>query len=164
MAATTPAASGGLTPGQVPNDHVIVLFGATGDLAKRKLLPGLFHLGRAGLLPERFRIVGTSRRSLSDDDFRAAARAAVDEFGRHEATDETWAAFAGSLSYAASGDLPAAVGATPREVGPSQGEPAEGSALRRGRRWGPRGKRLFPPRWPSRGGAGAPSPRGPSRG
>ena len=39
--------------------HVIVLFGATGDLARRKLLPGLFHLSQAGLLPE-CRIVGTS--------------------------------------------------------------------------------------------------------
>ena len=37
----------------IPDDHVIVLFGATGDLAKRKLLPGLYHLAAAGLLPER---------------------------------------------------------------------------------------------------------------
>ena len=42
----------------VPEDHVIVLFG---DLAKRKLLPGLFHLHTAGLMPEGFRIIGTSR-------------------------------------------------------------------------------------------------------
>jgi len=120
MAATAPAASRGLTPGHVPKDHVIVLFGATGDLARRKLLPGLFHLARAGLLPERFRIVGTSRRSLSDDEFRAAARAAVEEFGRHEATDESWAPFAESLSYAASADLRAAVGRAAAELG---GEP-----------------------------------------
>ena len=45
-----------------PDDHVVVLFGATGDLAKRKLLPGLFHLFEAGLLPAGYRIVGTSRR------------------------------------------------------------------------------------------------------
>jgi len=43
-----------------PHDHVIVLFGATGDLAKRKLLPGLFRLAAAGLLPERYRIIGTA--------------------------------------------------------------------------------------------------------
>jgi glucose-6-phosphate 1-dehydrogenase len=43
-----------------PDDHVIVLFGATGDLAKRKLLPGLFHLARAGLLPDGYRIVGSA--------------------------------------------------------------------------------------------------------
>ena len=43
---------------QIPDNHVIVLFGATGDLAKRKIIPGLFHLASAGLLPERYRIIG----------------------------------------------------------------------------------------------------------
>ena len=43
-----------------PEAHVIVLFGATGDLARRKLIPGLFHLGQAGLLPHEYRIVGTT--------------------------------------------------------------------------------------------------------
>src|SRR5438132_13988067 len=86
----------------VPDNHVIVLFGATGDLAKRKLIPGLFHLSVAGLLPEGYRIVGTSRKSLSDDEFRELARAAVEEFGRREATDETWEPFAERLHYAAS--------------------------------------------------------------
>jgi len=42
-----------------PEPYVYVLFGATGDLAKRKLLPGLYHLFVAGLLPEKFRIIGT---------------------------------------------------------------------------------------------------------
>ena len=51
------------------NPHVIVLFGATGDLARRKLLPGLFHLAEAGLLPE-CRIVGTSLDDLDDEAFR----------------------------------------------------------------------------------------------
>ncbi|MGP0026273.1 MAG: hypothetical protein ACLPKE_23395 [Streptosporangiaceae bacterium] len=46
---------------RTPGDHLIVLFGATGDLARRKLLPGLYHLDRAGLLPAGYRIVGTSR-------------------------------------------------------------------------------------------------------
>ena len=125
MTMTAPAVSEGLSPGPVPNDHVIVLFGATGDLAKRKLLPGLFHLSAAGLLPEQFRIVGTSRRPLTDDEFRAAARKAVDEFGRREATDETWDEFAESLSYAASdvgaaGGLAEAVARAEDEIG---GEP-----------------------------------------
>ena len=43
-----------------PENHVVVLFGATGDLAKRKLLPGFFHLYAAGLLPEEFRIIGSA--------------------------------------------------------------------------------------------------------
>ena len=45
----------------IPDDHVIVIFGATGDLAKRKLLPGLFHLANAGLLPKKYRIIGSSK-------------------------------------------------------------------------------------------------------
>src|SRR5829696_3282031 len=61
----------------IPDDHVVVLYGATGDLARRKLLPGLFHLAEAGLMPERFRIIGTTRQELADDDFRALAKEAV---------------------------------------------------------------------------------------
>jgi len=78
--------------------HVVVLFGATGDLARRKLLPGLFHLACAGLLPD-LRIVGTSLDEHDDDSFRAFARAAVDEFARHEVTDDEWAGFAANLSF-----------------------------------------------------------------
>src|SRR6201993_3543625 len=87
---------------RTPGDHVIVLFGATGDLARRKILPGLYHLDRAGLMPAGYRIVGTSRRPLSDEAFRAHARAAVVEFGRGELDPEAWDAFAAGLSYASS--------------------------------------------------------------
>jgi glucose-6-phosphate 1-dehydrogenase len=122
MAVSAPAASRGLTPGPVPNDHVVVLFGATGDLAKRKLIPGLFHLAVSGLLPDRYRIVGTSRKPLSDDEFRELARSAVDEFGRREVTNETWGEFAARLSYASSdagaaADLAAAVDRAGEEIG-----------------------------------------------
>ena len=41
----------------VPDDHIVVLYGGTGDLARRKLLPGLFRLAQAGLLPKRYRII-----------------------------------------------------------------------------------------------------------
>jgi len=71
-----------------PEDSVTVLFGATGDLAKRKLLPGLFHLYELGLMPERFRIVGTSRHEVSDDQFRALARSAIQSSDRSSRTDE----------------------------------------------------------------------------
>jgi glucose-6-phosphate 1-dehydrogenase len=81
-----------------PEDHVIVLFGATGDLARRKLLPGLFRLAEAGLMPERYRIVGTSRAALHGDGFRAFARAAIDEFGPASHIG-SWDAFARTLSY-----------------------------------------------------------------
>ena len=86
------------------DDHVIVLFGSTGegDLARRKLLPGLFHLHEAGLLPANYRIIGRSRKRISDDEFRARTRAAIDSFGRKTLTEETWEAFAASLHYAPS--------------------------------------------------------------
>jgi glucose-6-phosphate 1-dehydrogenase len=83
-----------------PADHVIVLFGATGDLARRKLLPGLFHLAEAGLMPERFRIIGAARRGISDEAFRQLAREAVEEFGREPAAGPSWESFAASLSFA----------------------------------------------------------------
>jgi glucose-6-phosphate 1-dehydrogenase len=87
--------------GARPDDHVIVLFGATGDLAKRKLLPGLYHLFEAGLLPRRFKIIGTSRRPLGDDEFRALARQAAVDFGRLE-PGPRWDEFAANLAYASS--------------------------------------------------------------
>jgi glucose-6-phosphate 1-dehydrogenase len=112
------------TKGLRPEDHVIVLFGSTGDLARRKLLPGLFHLAEAGLLPEGYRIVGTSRKTLTDEEFRAHTRAAVDEFGRHTPADDSWEAFAASLTYAPSDasdatSLAEAVGRAREEIGGS---------------------------------------------
>ncbi|WP_036329794.1 glucose-6-phosphate dehydrogenase [Microbispora sp. ATCC PTA-5024] len=83
------------------DDHVIVLFGATGDLARRMLLPGLFHLAKAGLLPARYRIIGSARSALTDDEFRQYAKDAVAEYGLAEPTGEAWREFANSLSFAA---------------------------------------------------------------
>ena len=98
--------------------HVIVLFGATGDLAKRKLLPGLLHLSQAGLIPE-CRIVGTSLEEVDDEGFRALAREACERFGRkvHDAAalDE----FTTRLSYVPQGAGPAALRAA---VGHAEGE------------------------------------------
>jgi glucose-6-phosphate 1-dehydrogenase len=82
-----------------PDDHVIVLFGATGDLAKRKLLPGIFHLQNAGLMPKEFRIVGTATNRIHDHQFRALAKHAVKEFGRDPTDTKAWERFAESLSF-----------------------------------------------------------------
>ena len=86
-----------------PHDHVIVVFGATGDLARRKLLPGLFHLAKAGLLPARYRVVGSApaRSALSDDEFRRHAKHAAAEFGIAKPTGGAWRAFEQSLSFGA---------------------------------------------------------------
>jgi glucose-6-phosphate 1-dehydrogenase len=83
-----------------PGSHVIVLFGATGDLARRKLLPGLFHLAAAGLLPERYRIVGTARsKGISEAGFKERAHDAVAEFGTAKPTGEAWRTFEDALSF-----------------------------------------------------------------
>jgi glucose-6-phosphate 1-dehydrogenase len=86
-----------------PPDHVIVLFGATGDLARRELLPGLFQLARAGLLPPRYRIVGSARSGVTDDEFRRQAADAVARFGRAQPAGEAWRAFADALSFGTAG-------------------------------------------------------------
>ena len=78
--------------------HVLVLFGAAGDLARRKLLPGLFHLAQAGLLPE-CRILGTSLDELDDESFRDHTRGALDEFAHNGVPDDDWDDFSARLSY-----------------------------------------------------------------
>ena len=95
--------------------HVIVLFGATGDLARRKLLPGLFHLAQAGLVP-RSRIVGTSLDELDDDGFRAFAHESLSEFNRHGLSDEQWSTFAAELSFVPQSQGPAALAAKVRSL------------------------------------------------
>jgi hypothetical protein len=86
-----------------PGDHVFVLFGATGDLARRKLLPGLFNLARAGLLPEGYRIVGSApaQFALTADASRTHAHDAVATFGLSEPSGQAWESFEASLSFGA---------------------------------------------------------------
>ena len=80
------------------------MFGATGDLAKRKLLPGLFHLAVAGLLPHKYRIIGTSpaKYAISDDEFQEHAKQACQDFCISKPVGEPWAQFAKHLSFATS--------------------------------------------------------------
>ena len=85
-------------------DQVIVLFGATGDLAKRKLLPGMFHLSQVGLMPEGFRIIGAARHPISTDEFRQVARESVEGSGRKSDADGAFDEFAKALSFVGVGD------------------------------------------------------------
>ncbi|HKY66919.1 MAG TPA: glucose-6-phosphate dehydrogenase, partial [Acidimicrobiales bacterium] len=100
--------------------HVIVLFGATGDLAQRKLLPGLLHLSVAGLVPD-CRIVGTSLDDLDDESFRDLARRSCEKFSSHDISDEQWATYADKLSFVPSQEgavgLHDAVADVERELG-----------------------------------------------
>ncbi len=85
-------------PGYKIEPHVIILFGATGDLAARKLIPGLLHLAVNGMMPD-YRIVGSSTSTLSDEEFRHLARHAVDQFSTDKISLLQWANFEKRLSF-----------------------------------------------------------------
>jgi glucose-6-phosphate 1-dehydrogenase len=85
-----------LTP---PEPTAVVIFGASGDLAHRKLLPALYHLFLERLLPSSFAVVGYARTKMTDAEFADMARASVEKYGRTGAEDEPWAEFTKGLSY-----------------------------------------------------------------
>src|SRR3984957_11679053 len=78
---------------------VIVIFGATGDLTARKVMPALYNLAQDGNLSEQTVVVGVSRKQYSDLSFRAQIREGVDKFSRTKTTDEAWSAFEKKLFY-----------------------------------------------------------------
>jgi glucose-6-phosphate 1-dehydrogenase len=82
-----------------PQNHVVVIFGASGDLSRRKLLPALYHLEAEGLMPEDYRIIGNSRSEMSTDEFVAFVRGAAEEFGRRVIEDDAWERFSKRLTY-----------------------------------------------------------------
>ncbi len=85
-----------------PEPVVMVIFGAGGDLAWRKLIPALYNLFLDHCLPERFAIVGIARKEMSDADFRRRLRKGVDSFSRRgKSGDEMWKEFAPRISYLA---------------------------------------------------------------
>src|SRR2546423_8337969 len=86
----------------------VVIFGATGDLTSRKLIPALYRLAQQGLVSGAFAILGAARKDMSDDEFRLLMQKAVEEFGPDESLDEsTWQSFAKRIFYVA-GDFNAA--------------------------------------------------------
>src|SRR5437870_9567412 len=66
----------------------LVIFGATGDLAHRKLLPALYNLAHEGALPERFELVGVARRDHPDENFQQIARESIERFSRRQADSD----------------------------------------------------------------------------
>jgi glucose-6-phosphate 1-dehydrogenase len=91
----------GLHREQTAEPTAVVIFGATGDLTERKLLPALYALAREMFLPARFAVVGSSRREMTDEAFRRYAHEAVTRFGRIKPEPRSWEAFAEGLSYVA---------------------------------------------------------------
>ncbi len=97
---------------------MIGLVGGTGDLARRMVIPGCFHLMVAELLPEQCRIVGLSLDDLDDDGFKDVVHESLKEHARVELTDEAWERFAAMLSFGHD-DFAGAIGAAERELGGS---------------------------------------------
>jgi glucose-6-phosphate 1-dehydrogenase len=104
---------------------VVVLFGATGDLSRRKLLPGLYHLSTAGFIPS-CQIIGVSLDELDVEGFRQSARSALDEFGSRKVQSADWEAFAAALDY-----VPLSAGAEALAAAVARAEQRLGTECRR---------------------------------
>lgn len=88
--------------------QVVVLIGATGDLAKRKLIPGLFHLDRSGFIPD-CRIIGVSLDSLTTDEFQSLSQQALSDHSARDINADDWQQFKEKLDYVPLAEGPAAL-------------------------------------------------------
>jgi glucose-6-phosphate 1-dehydrogenase len=89
----------GLSTRAVPQPCSVVIFGATGDLAHRKLIPALYNLAADGELPPAVTVIGFARREKSDDEFRREMEEATRKFSRQPVRDEIWKTFGQSIFY-----------------------------------------------------------------
>ncbi len=92
----------GLAEDRTIDPCAVVIFGASGDLTKRKLMPGLYNLAVSRSLPGGFAVVGVARREKSNDDFRGELKAAISKYSRRKPIDEAvWSDFERGVSYVA---------------------------------------------------------------
>jgi glucose-6-phosphate 1-dehydrogenase len=91
----------GLRVRRTPEPCAMVIFGASGDLTRRKLFPALYSLAYRRLLPERFGVVGVARSEETNEEFVERMRAAVQEFARDEFDDDVWETLASGMRYVA---------------------------------------------------------------
>ncbi|MDI3340134.1 MAG: glucose-6-phosphate dehydrogenase [Sphaerobacter sp.] len=90
----------GLDAERMPPPCAVVIFGASGDLTRRKLMPALYNLALEGLLPAGFTVVGFARRAMAPSEFRAQIRDAINQFSRRRPVDPgTWEAFEQGITY-----------------------------------------------------------------
>ncbi len=89
----------GLNLPRTPDPCAIVIFGASGDLTRRKLFPAIYSLAVRNLVPDELAIVGVSRSEETDADFRARMKDAVREFGRDPIDEKVWKRLAGGMHY-----------------------------------------------------------------
>src|SRR5215471_20208844 len=92
------------TKSHVSPPCILVIFGAAGDLTKRKLIPALYNLRKNKLLPDEFAVIGVARAEMSDDEFRNRLRDDMNQFATEKVEGETWAWLAPRLFYL-SGDF-----------------------------------------------------------
>ena len=90
----------GLHEERLPEPCTMVIFGASGDLTRRKLMPAIYSLARDRLLPPNLAVVGVARKPISDPDFRKSMRAGCDEFARRRPVDpQLWQSFESGIFY-----------------------------------------------------------------
>jgi len=89
----------GLQLPRTPDPCVLVIFGASGDLTRRKLFPAVYSLAVRGMLPERFAIVGVGRTEETDEEFRARMKDSVRDFGRDQLEERVWKRLAAGMHY-----------------------------------------------------------------
>lgn len=89
----------GLRMSRTPDPCTVVIFGATGDLTHRKLVPALYNLQRERLLPPGFSVLGVARRDWSDDYFRTTLKDDAEKYSRSGVQNELWDSFADGISY-----------------------------------------------------------------
>src|SRR5882672_5948485 len=103
-----------------PGPTVFVLFGATGDLASRMVLPAFYRLAREGLLPEQWLLVGNGRGDVAHEDFRAHFREALTEFGP-QPEPGVWDSFAQRVFFAGGGFSADSPGSLLEVIGKARG-------------------------------------------
>jgi len=91
----------GLKQRRTPDPCIFVIFGASGDLTQRKLIPALYALAYRRLLPEKFAVVGVARTEESDDEFRQRMEEAVKDHARDPFRDDVWERLVDGISYIA---------------------------------------------------------------
>src|SRR5207302_9342161 len=89
----------GLSTRAVPQPGAVVIYGATGDLTHRKLLPALYNLASGGELPPAVTVVGFARRPKSDEEFRKELAETTKQFSRQDVREDIWKTFSQSLLY-----------------------------------------------------------------
>jgi glucose-6-phosphate 1-dehydrogenase len=89
----------GLPIARRPEPCTMVIFGASGDLTKRKLFPALYSLAYRQMLPEKFGVLGVARTEGTDNEFRERMKAAVQEFGRDDFREDVWHELADGMHY-----------------------------------------------------------------